>query len=120
MEVAADAATHQDVHKTSAKLSKLCTRNVNKKLRHRDESLWKRNHTLQKNLETAKYKTEQSRVTAFRNSKKKEKVVTERNNIVAKITLIEENLLNKIKGLEATCSQLKECIEETKIERVVI
>ena len=101
---------------------------MNKKLRRRDDkiikqykegikSLWKRNHTLQKSLETAKYKKEQSRVTAFRNSKKKEKVVTERNNIVAKITLIEENLLNKIKGLEATCSQLKECIEETKIER---
>ena len=127
LEVAADAATHQDVHKTSAKLSKLCTRNVNKKFRRRDDkikqykedikSLWKRNHTLQKNLETAKYKKEQSRVTAFRNSKKKGKVVTERNNIVAKITLIEESLLNKIKGLEAMCSQLKECIEETKIER---
>ena len=117
LKVAADSATHQDVHKTSAKLSKLCTRNVNKKLRRRDDkikqykedikSLWKQNYTLQKNLETAKYKKEQSRVTAFRNSKKKEKVVTERNNIVAKITLIKENLLNKIKGPRLRVVNLK-------------
>ena len=39
LEVAADAVTHQDVHKTRAKLSKLCTRNVNKKLRCRDDKI---------------------------------------------------------------------------------
>ena len=31
--------------------------------------------------------------------------------------LIEEKLLNKISKLEATYSQLKECMEETRIER---
>ena len=119
--VAADTATQQDIHITGAKL---CTRNVNKKLRRRDErikqykedikSLCKQNDILQKNLETAKCKKEQSRVAAFRSSKSKEAEVAE---IDVKIQLIEENLLYRINELETTCSHLKECIEETKIER---
>ena len=63
--VAADTARQQDRHKTGAKP---CTRNINKKLRRRDEtikqykedikSLCKQNDILQKKLETARCKKE--------------------------------------------------------------
>ena len=122
--VAADTATQQDIHITDPKL---CTRNVNKKLRRRDKrikqykedikNLCKQNDILQKNLETAKCKKEQSRVAAFRNSKSKEAVVAERNEIDVKIQILEEKLLDKISKLEATCSHHKECMEENRIER---
>jgi len=44
-------------------------------------------------------------------------MVAERNEIDVKMHLIEEKLLNKISELEATCSHLKECMDETRIER---
>lgn len=44
-------------------------------------------------------------------------MVAERNKIDIKMQLLEENLFNKISDLEAMCSHLKECMEETRIER---
>lgn len=94
----ADTATQQNKRIASAKL---CTRNVNKKLRHRDErikqyredikTLCKQNDILQKNLETANCRKEQSRVAAFHTSKSAETVIAERNEVDAKMQLMEEN-----------------------------
>ena len=56
-------------------------------------------------------------MSAFRNSKRKETVIADKHEIDVKMQLMEEKPLNKISELEATCSNLKECIEEIRIER---
>ena len=116
------------------KLSKLSVRNTNKKIRRRDKkisdfksqivSLQKENKLqveqltkLEKRLEHSKQVSEQNRVASCRSSQKATEIAIEKEELLCRITDMEEHFMQHIERLEAKISDISASLDVAKSDR---
>ena len=105
----------------------LSVRNVNKKLKRRDEkikqyksdivSLSKENDILQHRLTSAQQIGEQKRVAAYRINQKMEMAATEKVHLESRIEEIEKQFITQVGNLEAKVHSLSSALDVAKAER---
>jgi len=81
------------------------------------KSLCKKMMSYKKNLKIAKLKGERSRAATFHKNKSKELAIAAKNDVDAKMHLLEEKLMSKIYKLESQYSDVKNSLDESEIER---
>ena len=105
----------------------LCARNVNKKLRRRDEkikeykrdikALRKQNDVFQRNLEIVQQVRKRKYAATARMHQKNKSVIAEKKIIESKMQNLEENFLKHISQVECECRKLKDALQEAGIKR---
>ena len=120
--------------KLTSKLKEVTIRNINKRIRRRDEKIKsfesevtslvaetscqaKTIDKLQKQLELSKHTSERYRVANYRADKQIESVSCENSDLETRLDLLECNFVEKINSLESEIGSMAHSLETAKIER---
>ena len=120
--------------KLTSKLKEVTIRNINKRIRRRDEKIKsfesevtslvaetscqaKTIDKLQKQLEFSKHTSERYRVANYRADKQIESVSCENSDLETRLDLLECNFVEKINSLESEIASMAHSLETAKIER---